>query len=174
MSCEILNLSKQVCSHRSEWILEKRFHHVTRGIFIKENKLLLVRAAGYEQSFLPGGHVELGESAKHALVREMEEEMGIHCVIGPFLGVIEHHWEENGCLNHEINQLFFASSTALNIDVSPPSLEAHITFFWGDIEALETYNLEPSAFVQMFRRYRKGKSNLGWASSLLNKDDDKE
>lgn len=42
-----------------------------------EKKVLLAQAIGEKNTFLPGGHIEFGESAKDALVREIEEELGL-------------------------------------------------------------------------------------------------
>jgi 8-oxo-dGTP diphosphatase len=39
------------------------FHHLARGIIIDGDKVLLARAVGHKNTFLPGGHVEFGESA---------------------------------------------------------------------------------------------------------------
>jgi 8-oxo-dGTP diphosphatase len=72
--------------------LDQPFHHLVRGIFIKDHKVLLSKARGYNNTFLPGGHIEFGESAKEALVREVEEELGISCSVGRFLGIVEHKW----------------------------------------------------------------------------------
>ena len=55
---------------------------------IKDEKLLVAEYIGYHY-FLPGGHVEVGESAENALIRELREELGVNCSIKQFLGVIE-------------------------------------------------------------------------------------
>lgn len=39
------------------------FHHLARGIFIKDNKVLIAQATGYPNTFLPRVHIEFGESA---------------------------------------------------------------------------------------------------------------
>ena len=70
-------------------------------------------------TFLPGGHVEFGESAKDALVREIDEELGITCTVGKFLGLVEHKWMNKGVLNCEINQVFEVHSKKLHTDDKP-------------------------------------------------------
>lgn len=70
------------------------FHHLARGIFIKDKKVLLAKAEGYNNTFLPGGHIEFGESAKEALVREIVEELGIESIVVNFIGLVEHKWEK--------------------------------------------------------------------------------
>jgi hypothetical protein len=51
--------------------LQNPFHHLARGILIKDDKVLLAQARGNANTFLPGGHIEFGESAKDALKREI-------------------------------------------------------------------------------------------------------
>ncbi|MEC1376929.1 NUDIX domain-containing protein [Heyndrickxia oleronia] len=83
--------------------MKNPFHHLARAVFIHENKILLAQAKGDTNTFLPGGHVEFGESAKETLKREIQEEMGIDCAPDHFLGLIEHKWEKKGILHCEIN-----------------------------------------------------------------------
>jgi 8-oxo-dGTP diphosphatase len=90
--------------------LQNQFHHLARGIFLKDNKVLLAQASGHTNTFLPGGHIEFGESAKVALKREIEEELGISCTVGSFLGLVEHKWEKQGMLHCEVNQVFEVES----------------------------------------------------------------
>ena len=64
--------------------MKKIFHHIVRAVMIKDKKLLVAEYIGHYY-FLPGGHVEVGESAESALIRELQEELGVNCSIKQFL-----------------------------------------------------------------------------------------
>ena len=59
---------------------EQKYPEPTAGalIFNREGKLLLVKSPKWFGKFvIPGGHIELGETAKDALKREINEEVGL-------------------------------------------------------------------------------------------------
>jgi 8-oxo-dGTP diphosphatase len=152
--------------------LQKPFHHLSRGIIIKENKILVAKANIYPNTFLPGGHIEFGESAKDALIREIEEELGIKCSVIHFLGLVEHRWEKKGILNYEINQVFEVMSNELHPHYNPKSRETHLEFFWCDVSDLEKENLQPYLFRDLINDYVKGNKNIWWESTLNSEIDD--
>jgi len=49
-----------------------------------------------------GGHVEFGELASEAVVRELMEELGMQVRVGELLGVFENRFEFDGTPGHEI------------------------------------------------------------------------
>jgi ADP-ribose pyrophosphatase YjhB (NUDIX family) len=53
-----------------------KFHYLVRALIISGDYILLAREIGTDNTFLPGGHVEQGESAEKALTCELEEETG--------------------------------------------------------------------------------------------------
>ncbi|MED1201794.1 NUDIX domain-containing protein [Heyndrickxia acidicola] len=143
-----------------------KFHHVARAIIQKGQSVLLLKADGYSNSFLPGGHIEFGESAKMALPREIEEELGVKCEIGDFLGVCEHQWEESGQLHCELNQLFAVTSDELDAEMDPPSREGHLHFFWCHEKDLLEAKLEPSPLAPLIQQYIRGSMKVWWESTL--------
>ena len=42
---------------------------IARGVCIVDGKILLCRAKGGKSTYLPGGHIEFGETGREALVR---------------------------------------------------------------------------------------------------------
>lgn len=59
-------------------------------VFVKDNKVLLVQQAKPSARglwCLPGGHVEEGETAEQAAVREAREEVGVDVIDIKYLGL---------------------------------------------------------------------------------------
>src|SRR5690606_37956944 len=101
-----------------------------------------------------------------ALKREIEEELGINCEVGNFLGLVEHKWEKKGKLNCEINQAFAVSTRNLQPNINPESMEEHLTFFWSTWKELDKHNLQPYPFRELISNYIQGSSSVWWESTL--------
>ncbi|RUL50348.1 NUDIX domain-containing protein [Lysinibacillus antri] len=146
--------------------MKEIFHHIVRGVLIEDNKVLLVQSKGYLNTFLPGGQIELGESAKDALGREFEEELGITCTVGDFLGVVEHKWAHNGVIHFEVNQVFEIKESELQKDVKPISAESHLEFSWCNVNELSDKNLQPYPFRELIKNHLNGSKDIWWESTL--------
>jgi 8-oxo-dGTP pyrophosphatase MutT (NUDIX family) len=142
-----------------------QFHYLCRGIIFVSGKVLVAKAKGATNTFLPGGHVELGERAKDALRREIFEEMGLSIESMKFLGAVEHKFEESENVNLEIALIFRANIHGLNPNESPISRESHLEFFWLKPEELVGYNLKPAPLIELILGLDKS-SNAFWGSTI--------
>lgn len=114
---------------------------IARGVCIRDGKLLLCRAKGGKTTYLPGGHIEFGETGREALVREIAEELGIESSTGEFMGVVENSFEQHGRPHAEINLVYELSIPA---GAKIAAREDWIEFEWRDIADLD--DLLPADF----------------------------
>ena len=122
---------------------------IARGVCIKDGKLLLCRAKGGKSTYLPGGHIEFGETGRVALVREVKEELGVDASVGVFLGAHEKSFLQHGKPHAEIN-LIYELKLADGLDAgSLRSQEDWIEFIWQDLDDLDSVNLLPEAFRRL-------------------------
>jgi ADP-ribose pyrophosphatase YjhB (NUDIX family) len=116
---------------------------IARGVAIIDGSVLLCRAKGGKSTYLPGGHIEFGETAREALVREIREEMGVEATAGKFLGAVENSFMQHGKPHSEINLVF-----ELKFDgkIEAKAREDWIEFEWCRLSEIENANLLPEAF----------------------------
>ena len=117
---------------------------IARGVCVVDGRLLVCRAKGGSTSYLPGGHIEFGETGREALVREMMEETGAAASTGRFLGVVENKFMQHGKPHAEINLVY-----AMTVDAEPGTVRARedwIEFEWVPLAELGKANLLPDAF----------------------------
>ena len=125
---------------------------IARGVCVRDGKLLLCRAKGGSSTYLPGGHIEFGETGRQALVREVKEELGVESSTGAFLGVVENTFLQHGKPHAEINLVYELKlgngERGMGNGELPPikSQEDWIEFEWCDLNRLDEANLLPPAF----------------------------
>ena len=120
---------------------------IARGVVVRGGKLLLCRAKGSATSYLPGGHIEFGETGRAALVREMKEETGLAVTTGEFLGVVENSFQQHGRPHAEINLVY--AMTLDDPDAEVVSVEDWISFEWCPLDSLAGAGLLPEAFRRL-------------------------
>lgn len=102
------------------------FEIIVRALIMNRGRILVCQTEGKDYFFLPGGHVEFGENMRKALVRELNEELGVKPRKTKFIGSVENIFEQKGKLNHEINFVFFTEIDEEDVDAK----EDHLTFRW--------------------------------------------
>ena len=55
----------------------KKFNYRVCAMMIFDGKILAMRDERSPYYYLPGGRVEIGETAEHAVIREVQEELGV-------------------------------------------------------------------------------------------------
>ena len=139
---------------------------LVRAVIGSRGQFLIAHTKGASNTYLPGGHVDAGESLKYALARELKEELGVAAEVGDYLGTVEHAWEDDNGQHHEINHLFKVTSTELSVDETPDSLEDHIEFLWLSPVEFDEHNLQPSPMRQLLMNWESGSKTAGWASTI--------
>jgi mutator protein MutT len=83
-----------------QWIRERVGHeriflNFAAAFILNETGELLLQKRGDNHAWgLPGGALELGESAEEAVIREVLEETGLQVKVESFLGIYTHYFEE--------------------------------------------------------------------------------
>lgn len=75
---------------------------VVAGLIVRGSEMLICQRTKYQpmpfQWEFPGGKIEPGEEPQAALERELEEELGIHAIIGPEVATIAHTYRNGNAL----------------------------------------------------------------------------
>lgn len=116
---------------------------IARGVCVTDGKILLCKAKGGKTTYLPGGHIEFGETGRQALVREIKEELGLGATTGAFLGVVENSFQQHGKPHAEINLVYELSLSEGEIKAQ----EEWIEFEWRPLSDLD--DLLPEAFRKL-------------------------
>lgn len=94
--------------------------------------MLLARQRGKSWSFLPGGHLEFGETIAATLARELEEELGLAVTGAVPAGIVEHSYEEDGRRRHELNVVFAVTTGQREFHSREDQLTFHVVA-WKDL-----------------------------------------
>ena len=116
---------------------------IARGVSVVGGRLLLCRAKGGSSTYLPGGHIEFGETGRDALLREMREETGLDVRAGRFMGAVENSFMQRFRPHAEINLVY---EMELPEGAEVAAKEPWIEFLWVPLGELDAANLLPEAF----------------------------
>jgi len=134
-----------------------RFHYRVGAIIIEEERVLLCRADWEAFWYVPGGRVEIRETARDSLGREVAEELGCEAKIGRMVWTMENFFEFDGTSFHEIGLYFVASLPEAVNELRSAEFERideagnNLVFRWVALEELERETIHPTFLVKGLR-----------------------
>jgi 8-oxo-dGTP diphosphatase len=132
---------------------KQKYHVLARGVVLSGEYVLVAHCKGMDNTFLPGGHVELGEGMRTSLSREIKEELGLDSIVKGYLGAIEADYEYKEVYHQEICHIFEVEMLAVDHTRNPESQEAHLEFYWIPIAEMEAHNLLPLPLRGFIRNF---------------------
>jgi len=151
---------------------KNNIHVLSRAVIIDQDYILLCKTLDLPVSFyfLPGGHVEHGESVETSLLRELIEETGVVCKIKRFLGCLEYSFEPGHssiCHNHEYNFIFEVESDALKSEHNIPQFEAHIELLWMPLNKLLDIDFRAEPLRNLIPKWLELDTNTSFNSVMI-------
>lgn len=135
------------------------FEIIIRAVFLRNGKILFCKQKTENYYFLPGGHIEFGESAIDAIGREVKEELGVAASENSFIGAVENIFSDEDGKHHELNLVFSVKLDRNEVE----SLENHLEFAWVDLGNLESQTIYPIALKNSLIKWLED-GKIFWAS----------
>lgn len=121
----------------------KTIELIVRVIIKNKDKILLCKNKVHGNYYLPGGHVEFGDTLEKTLYKEMNEELGLKkedITAISYENYLEQTYVRDNEDHHELNMIF---SIKIPNDFNIHSQEDHIDFEWIDIKDIGNVRLLP-------------------------------
>ncbi len=139
--------------------------YIARALVRRGDSFLLCRDIKHGHAYLPGGHVEFGESASEAALRELKEECNLDGIVSTPLLLWESRFIQNGKAKHEITAVFHVEHP--DKGVWPKivlSLESHIRFEWIPYSDVKCASIVPVEIASWLATKPTPASPLKWLS----------
>jgi ADP-ribose pyrophosphatase YjhB (NUDIX family) len=120
-----------------------RFNYRVGAIIKKGDLILIHKFMDADFSFLPGGRVQLGESAEAALRRELQEELQVEAVISGVPFVAENLFQNKDEAFHELSFYFEVDGSNLSLP-QDGEIRGKVQFFWRTHDDMAALNLKPN------------------------------
>ena len=130
----------------------KSIELIVRLVIKRDKKILLCKSLkNGGHYFLPGGHVEFGDSLEETVYKEMNEELGLKrqdITNILYQNYLEQTFTQDDEEHHELNMIFTAD---IPKDIKVTSREDHISFEWIDIKDIKNIKLLPEKIIPLIQ-----------------------
>ena len=134
---------------------QEKFNYRVCAIILSGNRILAMHDERSPYYYLPGGRVRMGETAEHAVVREVEEELNIKSKI------VRPLWLNQGFFTEDVDKLnYHEICLYFLMDVSETGLLEKGERFTLHEGKHMLVSIPPKLSVASFMGYLKGKSSL--------------
>ncbi len=126
--------------------ISSNFHRATRGILIKDGKLLLLHSKDLDYYMLPGGGIEPDESETSCIKREMLEETGIEVEVVEKTVTVKEYFP-NGSFEANYYFVKFIKQDLSKMTLTEEEISLDIEQIWLDVnDALTLLDTHESSF----------------------------
>lgn len=133
----------------------EEFHCRTCGIIKQNEKFLVMRVNKTDYYHIPGGHVEIGETSKDAVIREIKEEIGCEVKSATLFAIQENFWLRNEKKCHGIEFYYVVEPKELMEQIDHEEIENDkgedklLEFKWVTAEELKDVDLKPANIKEL-------------------------
>lgn len=126
-----------------------RFRYRTGGIIIYNNKMLFVKNNFGDYYYMIGGAVNLGETSKSCIEREIYEETGVQMYAERLAVVCENFFKGiggniDGFDCHVLEFYYYMKFTNDDLDLCRSTTDEGEKLVWLPIEKIEQYEIKPT------------------------------
>ncbi len=130
-------------------------HHSAGALVFMAGRVLVLRRNDREEWVFPKGHLETGETAEHAAIREVREEAGIDVRLSGALGWTEYTFRHGRRQHHKHVDWFLAALVAGEVTLEPLFCEWRLVDEPG-VSALLTHPEDRETAARAFEALRSG------------------
>ena len=126
-----------------------------RAIINLGQQILLCRGSAENFTHMPGGHIDLGETPEVALIRELQEEIGISPVSYHLVAEMDHEFIRgyDSVLEKQHSYIYNVKLAPFICELGQFSKEKKLSYEWHWLHQLQEASLQPPEIIPIILKY---------------------